>query len=154
MRRKIAIAGLVIFAIGLLLLFINLQISGMVMQDIINDAKPESIAEVFGIMVTAGAIASNIYRLISIIAIFLIICGLIILCVGYFMKEKKVKSFKKRKPVGKAKAKYSRTEKVSKRAKAKSFIVTGWSKKSKKPKGLKLKKTRKNKKFQAWGKRI
>jgi hypothetical protein len=155
MKKNITMAGIVIFIVGLLLLLLKDQIWGLVIQDVITDMNPESLIEIFGSLLTASVMAGNIYKIIGIIGLSLIIIGLLLVIIGYLSKEKNIKSFKKRKTFPKnTKAKYTRSL-TNKKAKVASFIVTGWGRKNKKAKRVKLKPTKKNKKikdkkYQIW----
>lgn len=160
MKKNIMIAGIIIFVVGLLLLLLNGHISSLVFQEAITEMEPQSIMEIIGSLLTASTIAGSAYRLIGVIALFLIIIGLVMAAVGFLFKDKKIKSFKKRNKIFPTnnKAKYTRSI-TNKKSKIASLIVTGWGRKNKRAKRVKLKQTKKsvnikNKKYQAWGKNI
>lgn len=145
MRKNITVTGGLIIALGIILLIINQYIPSFIIHDMLSEAEPESITEVIEAILGATTIGWSIYRIISTIGIILLATGFVVVVLGFTLKEKKIKSFKKRKPV-KANAKYGRTMQ-NKKEKVASFFVTGWGRKNRKPKNIKLRKTKNNKKY-------
>jgi hypothetical protein len=144
MKEKMSIKGGIILIVGLVLYLSSGYISIHVFQEAVNEAQSFSILEFIQNILGASALALTIYNSLQLVALVLMALGLIIILVGLFSKEKKIKSFKKRK-VGKI----QHTRVPNRKAKAASFFVTGWGRKNRRPKKLRLKASKRNRPHQA-----
>jgi hypothetical protein len=159
MRKKIILAGVATLLIGILLLFANRGTSQHVFQDVVDDANPENIQETIGVIFGGAVFASNVYKIINAISFLLILIALLVICIGVILHEKEKKKITNEgKKSRKGNITYARSKKRTKSkkdllSKIKSFFNTGWGQKRKKSTPVKLKRTKKRKKYQLWSRK-
>lgn len=141
MRKDIATYGGLVIVIGIALFLSSGFIAETIFNETISTLETQSISEALQEIMDASAIANTIYGLLRIIALIMIVAGVVLFSVGGALKEPNKKSFKREK------GKKINVVQTPKKSKAASFIVTGWGRKNRRPKKLKLKGSKKNKRY-------
>jgi hypothetical protein len=149
MRKDIATYGGLVIAIGLALFLSSGFIAETIFSESIATIETESFTEALEMLLDASEIANTMHGLLRILSLIMIVAGVVLFSIGGSLKEPKKKSFKKGKT---AKTKYARAP--NKKAKTASFFVTGWGRKNRRPKKLKLKGNKKFKKYTNWTKTL
>jgi hypothetical protein len=149
MRKDIATYGGLAIAIGLALFLSSGFIAETIFSESIATIETESFTEALEMLLDASEIANTMHGLLRILSLIIIVAGVVMFAIGGSLKEPKKKSFKKSKIEKKT---YNRSP--SKKAKTASFFVTGWGRKNRKPKKLKLKGNKKYKKYKSWTSKI